>query len=189
MNYSELARYTYEQLGDLTYEQVSLSIEKRFVTNRTQADVERWNVLRVKGWSNMTEAERQEWMGNIDVTPSAARGMYTHNDLNRVESAIDVILKRFKEIGYSVPDLNIKKDRDHTSKLLDSDVEEFFYKISVVRGLLPVHPSTPRSPYPGEKMDYKLANDIERILLDVDEISTKFTQSWHFVGELFIGEV
>jgi hypothetical protein len=189
MLHSEISQYTHEQLSDFTHGQLAMSSSSSLITDRTEADVIRWMELRDKGWDAMTEAERLEWMGEIEVTPSAARGMYTHRDLNRVESTIETILNRFKEVGYSAPDLNITTDRNYTSKLLDSDVEEFFRKITVVRGLLPVYPSTPRAPYPGERMDYKLANDIEQILLDVDEISAKFIQSWHFVGELFIGEV
>ena len=189
MLYSELSQYTHEQLSEFTHEQLSLLSQTGLITNRTLDDVRRWMELRDKGWDNMTEDERLEWMGERLAVPSAARGMYTHNDMNRVETAVEVILNRFKEMGYKVPELSIEKERNHSSKLLESDVKEFFRKIAVVRGLLPVYPSTPIAPYPGERMDYKLANDIEQILFDVDEIFTKFTQSWHFVGELFIGEV
>ena len=70
------------------------------ITDRTKADVERWKTLRDKGWNGMTEAERNEWLGVIVPKPSASKGMYTHRDMNRVESAVKQISERMRELGY-----------------------------------------------------------------------------------------
>lgn len=189
MFYLELSQYTHEQLSQFTHAQLALMSHGGLIIDRTLADVGRWMELRDKGWANMSEAERQEWMGEIDVTPSAAKGMYTHIDLNRVEGAVESIVSRFKDAGYSVPEMTIIVDRTYKTKLLDSDVERYFRNIATVRELLPVYPSTPLVPYVGEPLNYERANNIEKILLDVDEIFTKLTQSWHYAGDLFTGEV
>lgn len=53
-----------------------------FITDRTQADVDRCKELAAIGWGNMTEAEKAEWYG------TAMRGAYNFSDLNRVEAAV-----------------------------------------------------------------------------------------------------
>ncbi len=189
MLYSELSQYTHEQLSEFTYEQLSLLPQNGLVTNRTLDDVRRWMELRDKGWDKMTEDERLEWMGERLAVPSAARGMYTHKDLNRVERAVKEIVNRFKDIGYSVPEMEIIINRTHESKFRDSDIERYFRNISIVREILTVYPYTPLLPYVWEPLNYKRANDLEKILIDVDEIFTKLTQSWHYAGEIFTGEV
>ena len=37
-------------------------------------------------------------------------------------------------------------------------------------------------------LDYIKANDIERILLDLDKLLDKLTKSWYFSGDLYAGE-
>ena len=187
MKYSELERYTYEKLGDLSYEQISSG--NRLITNRTQEDVERWNVLRAKGWEAMTELERKEWMGELETEPCAAKGMYTHRDMNRVDGAIVDILNRIKEEGYDTPELILNTGRTPETKIYDSDINVFFSNISVIRDIFRVDPSTPMAPYIGKKMDIDSANDIEKILINVNDTFTRLKHSWYFTGELFIGEV
>ena len=88
---SDLSLYTHEQLSQYTHQMLSnlSSLGEEYVTDRTSADVERWRALRNKGWANMTDDERQEWMGVIVPTPAASKGMYTYRDLNRVETAVE----------------------------------------------------------------------------------------------------
>lgn len=189
MLYSELSQYTHKQLSQFTHAQLALMSHGGLIIDRTLADVGRWMELRDKGWADMSESERQEWMGEIDVTPSAAKGMYTHVDLNRVEGAVESIVNRFKDAGYSVPEMTIVTDRTYKTKFRDTDAQRYFRNISTVRGLVPVYHTTPRVPYIGEPFDHARANDIEKILVDVDEVFTKLTQSWQYAGDLFTGEV
>ena len=48
---------------------------KKLVTDRTEADVKRWEMLRDKGFVNMTETERAEWLAG-DM-----KGAYNKGDL------------------------------------------------------------------------------------------------------------
>ena len=92
-----------------------------FITNRTYEDVKRWKTLRDKGWLRMTEEERKEWLGEIETTPAATRGMYTHIDMNRVEKAVEAISLLFRESGYGTQ-LNVKTDWTYQDTVTKNDM-------------------------------------------------------------------
>lgn len=159
------------------------------ITDRTTRDVERWKMLRDKGWGAMTTEERREWLGEISPTPAASKGMYTHNDLNRVESAVKAILERFEEAGYKTPNLVVKTDWTYQDTVWRTDMERYYSNIATLRDFLVVYPTTPRAPTVNKKLDFKIANDIEKILTDVYEIATNLPKAWYYAGDVFSGEV
>ena len=160
-----------------------------FITNRTIDDVKRWKTLRDKGWHHMTEEERKEWIGEIETTPSATRGMYTHNDLNRVEKAIEAISLRFKESGYKLPELSIKTDWTYQDTITKVEMERFLNNVSVVREFFIVFNDTPSTPSINHRLNYELANDVEEILKDVYKIADGLVRSRYYAGEIMSGEV
>lgn len=162
---------------------------QEFVTDRTQNDVERWRILRNKGWSAMTESEQREWMGTNTPTFAAWKGMYTHNDLNRVESAVESIVELLKEAGYKPPELVTKTNWTYTDTISRSDVVRYLENVSSLRKCIKTYPTTPMAPTVGVSIDYKKANDIEKILEDIYNISTNLMKSWYCAGELICGEV
>ena len=159
------------------------------ITNRSAADVERWKTLRDKGWDSMSALERQEWLGEITPTPSASKGMYTHNDLNRVENAVKSIVKLLEESGIDVPSMSIKTDWTYKDALRDTDVERYYSNIATLRGLFEMYNSTPKAPSIKDKLDFTLANNIEKILVDVEEIAARIIGFRYRSGEIFLGEV
>jgi len=160
-----------------------------FITNRNIYDVNRWELLREKGWLSMTEEERKEWLGEIETTPAASKGMYTHNDLNRVEKTVELILRRFQEAGYETPEMDIKTDWVYQDKITKADMERYLHNISILREFLIVFPDTPNVPSIDARLDYKLANNIEKILKDVYCIADGIVRSRYYVGEIVSGEV
>lgn len=160
-----------------------------FITNRTFDDVKRWQALRDKGWHNMTEEERKEWLGEIETTPAATRGMYTHNDLNRVEKAVEAISLRFKDAGYKTPELKTKTNWTYRDYLTKADMERCLHNVSVLREFLVVFRNTPNTPNIDARLNYKFANDIEKILNDVYNIADGLVRSRYYTGEIFTGEV
>lgn len=161
----------------------------KFITDRNIYDVNRWELLREKGWPRMTEEERKEWFGEIETTPAASKGMYTHNDLNRVEKAVELILQRFQEAGYETPEMEIKTDWVYQDKITKADMERYLQNISILREFLIVFPDTPAVPSIDARLDYKLANNIEKILKDVYCIADGIVRSRYYVGEIISGEV
>ena len=158
------------------------------ITNRTYDDVKRWKSLRDKGWLRMTEEERKEWLGEIETTPAATKGMYTHNDLNRVEKAVEAISLRFKESGYEIQ-LSTKTNWTYRDILTKTDMERYLRNISILREFLVVFSNTPNVPNIDARLDYKLANDIEKIVKDVYNIADGLVRSRYYAGEIISGEV
>lgn len=160
-----------------------------FITNRTIDDVKRWKTLRDKGWHRMTDGERREWMGEIETTPAATRGMYTHNDLNRMEKAIEAISLRFKEAGYDTPELNTKTDWTYRDTVTKTDMERCLQNVLTLRDFFIIFPDTPNVPSIDVRLNYELANDIEKILKDVYSIADGIVRARYYAGEIVSGEV
>lgn len=159
------------------------------ITDRTAWDVERWKVLRDKGWDRMSESERQEWLGEITPVPSAAKGMYTHNDLNRVESAVEVLSTRLVELGYMNEPLTVKTDWEYTDEINRDDMVRYYGNVEALRCKSTLYQNTPVTPTINQKLNHERANNIEKILIDIDDITTKIPKSWYYVGEIISGEV
>ena len=152
------------------------------ITDRTMQDVARWKQLHDKGWLRMSPAERSEWLGEM-------KGRYSYTDMNRVESAVESLVARFIQDGYLTSPLTTKTDWNRWSVPTRSDMIRYLGNIETLRSLVPVYPTTPAVPKITQRLDYKLANDIEQILVDLDEILTKIPQSWYYAGEIYTGEV
>ena len=151
------------------------------ITDRTERDVERWRLLHSKGWSAMTQEERDEWQ-------TALKGTYNHVDMNRVEGAVEFISQGLADLGhYVTPEL--KKTwtvNDHPTK---ADMDRYFGNVALLRSILPMYPTTPQPPTTKKKMDYLVANDIEKILSDIDRQINGIRQSWYYAGDVFTGEI
>lgn len=188
---SQLSLFTNEQLSVYTHYQLSTLTMFGLITNRTPEDVERWRFLRDKGWANMTDEERSEWISDTPLTKevAASKGMYTYHDLNRVESAVEILAIRLKSLGYEVPDLSTKTDWTYKDKFGRTDMERYLGNVSTLRECITLKWDTPVVPSITDKFDYIAANNIERTLMDIDEVTTKLTKFWLYAGDIISGEV
>lgn len=152
------------------------------VTDRTLADVERWRELHDKGLSAMTETEKLEWFGFM-------KGRYTYEDMNRVESAVAALYERLRKLGYIHSTLEIKTNWTHRDEVKIKDIERYLGNVKVLRNSVRVFPNTPIPPDISVRLNYILANNIEKILTDVDTVTINFQQSQFYVGDLISGEV
>lgn len=185
----QLNQYTNEQLSRYTNRQLALMNYLGYIYDRTEADVKRWRELRDKGWEGMTEDERQEWLGVTIPTPAASKGMYTHNDLNRVESTVEFLAIYFKEIGYPVPDMTFKFDWSYKDNITRDEMDRYFSNVNTIRNVLRVFPDTPKAPTIYEKFDYSKANDVEKIVEDTISVVNNLTDAWRYADEFICGEV
>lgn len=161
----------------------------KYIFDRTKLDVERWRELRDKGLIGMTSDEKKEWNGEYTRIPSASRGMYTHNDLNRVETGVSEIVTRLQELGLPVPEMTIKTNWTYRDTITKDDMIRYFSNVETLRSTVGVFSNTPRTPTVYEKFDYTKANAVEKILYDVSSKLNMITESRYYVGELRLGEV
>lgn len=159
-------------------------IIQTLVTDRTGADVTRWLSLRNKGYENMTAAERAEWdAGNM-------KGAYNVSDLNRVGSALNYIRDLLADTGYMHPAAYTAKTNWTAADIpTAADLSTLLSHVRTARGAFAVMPSTP--PVPGDSggLSYEEANNIEKILLDIDQLITNMLAARYFCGDLYSGEV
>ena len=151
------------------------------ITDRTQADVDYVVRLSTKSWNNMSEEEKTDW-------ESGLKGAYNASDLNRVGNAVVYVAGRLTKAGYLVP-VSPKIDWTASDIPKESDMRTYLSDVDILRNALTVLPGTPEVPEDMERLTYKEANDIERILRAVDGLITKMINSYFYSNEIFCGEV
>lgn len=151
------------------------------VTDRSQADVDRWKALHDKGWSAMDQSERAEWLSEM-------KGRYTYTDMNRVELAVHTLSSRLTELGYRHPILSIKTNWSVGDIPTKADFDRYFGNVETLRSTIAVPLDTPLTPTTEQRFDYLLANDLEKILEAIDVGTSKLQNPWIFAGDIFAGE-
>lgn len=152
------------------------------ITDRTSQDVSRWRELHDKGWANMSQEERSEWLGEM-------KGRYSYTDMNRVENAVKALSAIFVAEGYIDTPLTTKTDWNRWSVPTRSDMTRYLGNIETLRSFVPLYPTTPKTPTVGQRLNYALANDIEQIILDLEDYMARLPNSRCYAGEIMAGEV
>lgn len=155
--------------------------EFNLITDRTQADVDRYAELQAKGWRGMTDEEKAEWETSL-------KGAYNHTDMNRVESAVEYVANRLNEAGYVVSPV-VRKNWTGSDKPTLADIKRYMKNISDIRAALTIFATTPEAPTTEKRLTYQMANDMEQILKDVDDLITKMANAYFYSGDLYSGEV
>ena len=158
-----------------------MSVIDTLVTDRTEADVSRYSELRDKGWAVMTTAERAEWVAGM-------KGAYNASDLNRVASAMAYLSQRFASAGYSVP-VSSPTDWANGDIPRKDDLDTYLDDLRRIRAALAVMDTTPSAPGSMDYLTWAKANDIEKILVDVDDALGRLLLSTFYSGEIYSGEV
>ena len=142
------------------------------ITNRTQADVNRVKELATKGKAGIwTAAERNEWLAGM-------KGAYTYKDFNRVERAVADIAG---VLGVSVTTVTTWTEK---SLIREADTQRYLANIQKLRTVCQGLTNTPATPESLRKMNYVTANNIEKILLDLETVIL----SWTRCGDVYCGE-
>lgn len=130
------------------------------ICDRTEADIEHWKQLQAKGYANLTAGERGEWDAGL-------RGAYNASDMNRVESAVTALAASLNAAGYSVM-VTTKTDWALTDIPTPTDMQRYLDNVSAIRSALIILTTTPVAPTTMDGLLWSTANDIEKILADVD---------------------
>ena len=115
-------------------------------------------------------------------------GHYNATDLNRVGAAIAYIATRLTTAGYSVP---VTPKTDWVAGDIPSATQMAAYlaDVAAIRAALAVRPTTPSTPPDMDDLTVEEANDIERILADVDGLVSNMMAAYFYSGEIYSGEV
>lgn len=137
-----------------------MSIIDTLVTDRTQADVDARN----------------------------EKGTYNASDLNRVGAAMNYVAALLREQGYD-PHISPKTDWKNEDWVDPAAQAVYLGDLSDLRKQFAMMASTPQVPADMEGLTYTEANDIEKILTDIDRLITNMTAAWFYSGDIYSGEV
>ena len=110
----------------------------------------------------------------LDVTRGTAKGQYKVSDLNRIGGAINYVAKRLRELGHDV-NPSQKTNWKDTGWVNAGEEKQLLKDLEILRSEIAVFQSTPNVPSTMERLSYERANDIEKILLDLNEL---IDQTW-----------
>ena len=151
------------------------------ITDRTEPDVAYVKALSEKGLDGMSDAEKAEWGGEM-------KGAYNASDLNRVGLAVDYLTSRLRSCGISVATAP-KTDWSVNDAPTISQMRKYLADVEALRSAIAVLPTTPEVPTDMDGLTYTEANDIEKILIDIDRLITNMTFAWFYSGDIYSGEV
>lgn len=131
------------------------------ITDRTSADVQRVKELAAKGYANMSNNEKLEWIDGL-------KGAYNAADLNRVGQACADLYTALTGAGYAVSGyVALKTDWTNSDRPTKAQLTTYLSTVSAIKAVLPAVtdlPSTMKS------LTYEGANNIEKLLVEVDDI-------------------
>ena len=109
-----------------------------------------------------------------DVEAGADKGYYNAADLNRVEAAMEYVAARLRAAGCGVS-VTAKTDWTMSDIPTPADMDRYLSNLATLRGALTALPATPSVPDDMSGLTWQEANDIERILADVDALVTSMS--------------
>lgn len=123
-----------------------------------------------------------------DVIAGNAKGTYNASDLNRVGAAMNYVADRLRAAGYD-PHISPKTDWMETDWPTVDTMTRYVTDLAELRSQFTQAQTTPTVPTDVENLTWQEANDIERILQDIDALPTNISAAWFYSGEICSGEV
>ena len=123
-----------------------------------------------------------------DVDARNGKGTYNASDLNRVAAAMNYVAGRLESAGYG-PHISPKTGWKDDDWVDPSAQAVYLGYLTELRSQFAMMQTTPPVPNDMEKLTYQEANDIEKILEDIDRLLNNAAQAWFYSGDLFSGEV
>lgn len=170
-------------LGTVSETAFTLYYGLHLITDRTLVDIFYVKTLASKiANGTTTEEEIAEWNNG------SLKGSYNCTDLNRVGAAILYVADRLNAFGYSVH-VKAKTDWLESEWMTPETVFEYLSAFSTLKSCFELMKTTPSVPSDMSGFTYTEANNIEKILEDIDMLLTNASKVWYFSNELFSGEV
>ena len=158
-----------------------MSVIDTLITDRSLNDLERADYLESKRFQDMTAAEQEEYLAPL-------RGRYGVTDLQRLEEALRYVTDRLRAAGYAVNDAP-RTDWSALARAWPDLLAQHLAALQEVRSCFAVPASMPAVPVDMEHLTFAEANDMEKILLDLDTLLAGIETSWVCSGEFYSGEV
>lgn len=149
------------------------------IYDRTPADITRLKTLRTKIKNRTaTEAEFAEWLTSM-------KGAYNNTDLNRVGEAINYLSGVLNEYGYTNT-ASARTDWEIGEKPNPEQMSDYLDNLNKLKKAFPY--TETELPSDMVNLVIKEANDIEKILFELNILIINMEQIWAYSGEIYSGE-
>lgn len=122
------------------------------------------------------------------ITDRTQAGHYDVTDLNRVGEAMYYIADRLRACGWYI-EVNPRTDWVWTDRATPAAAKRYLNDLRKIRNAMVHFPTTPNVPDGARPYNAQEANDIEKILVDVDDALGRLLLSPFYSGEIYSGEV
>lgn len=161
-----------------------MSVLDTLIIDRTNSDVKRAKYL-----LSLWDQETCEWAGTdeeLEELESGPPGLYLAKDLNRVESASEYIAGLLSEIGSPIT-LQTKTDWESIDVPNKTQTARILQNIQALRSVLPLFAFTPKTPADMDSLTFWEANNIEKILMDVNRAIQNKKNAFVYSGQMHSG--
>ena len=149
------------------------------ITDRTQTDYDHANYLNTRDVREMTPKEVTELLSG------ELKGSYDYTDRNRVEVAVNYLVGLLNVNGYHIDISVIKTNWTENDVFRYPDMERYLNNIKAIKHAFY---GTVGLPENMRSIDYEVANQIERLLLEIEmHINRLYLSAW-VCGEAMCGE-
>lgn len=121
----------------------------------------------------------------LDITNLTSKAYYNHTDLNRIEEWCECLAGVLNNYCYFV-DIKIKKDWSMLDFPTQSEMERIRKNVNTLKQ---AYFSFTQVPGNLENMTWQKANDIEKILYEIDMLLKNMISQFNYCGDVYSGEV
>lgn len=157
------------------------NIINSLITDRSQSDVERFKELKNRVRDKTATPEEVHEFLTLDL-----KGSYNASDINRVNDAMEYLVKRFADYKITVSLKGTSKvwvGGENPDIPTFEQLKVYLEDISTLRNTIPVLQKTPLVPDDMEDFTHQEANDIEQILIDINEVMDRIIASFRRCGQ------
>lgn len=122
-----------------------------------------------------------------DVDTGTKKGYYDIEDRNRVETAVEEAAQYLTDGGYPT-NVNVKKDWTYNSFPTESEMSRYFANVKKIKSQTGIPDRLFNIVNTVNKLGWKEANDIEKLLKFSVEIMDKINSQQIYAGTFFAGE-
>lgn len=153
-----------------------------FIYDRNTSDVARVEALRIKVRNRTATAEENiEWLSSL-------KGAYNETDLNRIGRIMNELSNLLNQYGY-YNSVSAKQNWQVGDKPNPSDMENFINNLSSLKNSFNYIPESPQVPLDMVSLTYEEANNIEKILYEIDRVIKELKLNLIYSGVANMGQI
>ena len=122
------------------------------------------------------------------ITNRLPGAKYGYSDINRVEAKIAELQNSLNaDFGFAIS-LDTKTNWARTDIPQRAQMERYRQNVAALRAVVAAYQTTPQTPDSMRFLTAQEANDIERILQDIEQLLNNTEAAWIYCGESYSGE-